>query len=156
MVVDEDFGTADSNLSFAKLNEARKKLKQNNIDMNEPMFCIANASALAALLLESEIQSIDTNTVRALVAGEIDTFMGFKFIHYEALSGVADGTDTDPVDVLCYAKSAIGLGLGQDIKVRISERDDKSYSTQVYASMTIGAVRIEEEKIAIIECVQAA
>jgi hypothetical protein len=156
MVVDEDFGSADSNLTFEKLNEARKKLKQNNIDMNEPMFCIVNASALASLLTESEIQSIDTNTVRALVAGELDTFMGFKFIHYEDLTGVADGTDTDPVDILCYAKSAVGLGLGQDIKVRISERDDKSYATQVYASLTAGAVRIEEEKIAIIECVQAA
>ena len=156
MVVDEDFGTADSNLTFEKLNEARKKLKQQNIDMNEPLYCVANASALASLLTESEIQSIDTNTVRALVAGEIDTFMGFKFVHYEDLTGVADGTDTDPVDVLCYAKSALGLGMGQDIKVRISERDDKSYATQVYASMTAGAVRIEEEKIVIIECVQAA
>lgn len=156
MVVDEDFGSANSNLTFEKLNEARRLLKKQNIDMNEPMYCIANASALSSLLLESEIQSIDTNTVRALVNGEIDSFMGFKFIHYEDLTGVADGTDTDPVDVLVYAKSAIGLGMGQDIKVRISERDDKSYATQVYACMTAGAVRIEEEKIAIIECVQSA
>jgi hypothetical protein len=156
MVVDEDFGTADSNLTFEKLNEARRLLRKNNVDMNEQMYCIANASAMHSLLLESEIQSIDTNTVRTLVAGDIDTFMGFKFVHYEDLTGVADGTDTDPVDVLVYAKSAIGLGMGQDIKVRISERDDKSYATQVYASMSAGAVRIEEEKICIVECVQAA
>lgn len=155
MVVDEDFGTADSNLTFEKLNEAKRKLRGNDIDPDEPLYCVVNADALHSLLTESEIQSIDTNTVRALVRGDLNTFMGFNFIHSERLEGVADGTDTDPIDVLCYAKSALGVALGEDIKVRMSERDDKSYATQVYASMTMGAVRIEEEKIAKIECVQS-
>jgi hypothetical protein len=155
MTVDEDFGTADSNLTFEKLNEAKRLLRGNDIDASEPLYCVLNADALHSLLTESEIQSIDTNTVRALVNGDIDTFMGFKFVHSERLEGTADGTDTAPVKVLCYAKSALGVALGQDIKVRMSERDDKSYATQVYASMSMGAVRIEEEKIAIIECVQS-
>lgn len=152
MIVDEDFGAANSNLTFEKLNEAKRLLRANDIDPDEPLYCVVNASALHSLLSESEVQSIDTNTVRALVNGDLDTFMGFKFVHSERLSGA--GTEGDPTLVLCYAKSAIGVGMGEDIKVRMSERDDKSYATQVYASMTAGAVRIEEEKIASIQCVQ--
>jgi hypothetical protein len=150
MTVDEDFGTANSNLTFEKLNEARRLLRGNDIDPDEELFCIVNADALHSLLTESEIQSIDTNTVRALVRGDIDTFMGFKFVQSERIGTQSEGF----YRVLCYAKSAIGLAMGEDIKVRMSERDDKSYATQVYASMTAGAVRIEEEKIAMVECSQ--
>jgi hypothetical protein len=35
---------------------------------------------------------------------------------------------------------------------RISERDDKNYATQVYASMSIGATRMEEKRVGYIEC----
>jgi hypothetical protein len=44
------------------------------------------------------------------------------------------------------------LALGKDMTTRISERDDKSYATQVYASMTIGATRMEETRVGYIEC----
>lgn len=152
MIVDEDFGAANSNLTFEKLNESKRLLRGNDIDPDEPMFIVVNADMLHNLLTESEIQSIDTNTVRALVRGDIDTFMGYKFIHSERISGA--GTEGDPRLALCYAKSALGVALGQDIKVRLSERDDKSYATQVYACMTLGAVRVEEDKIARIECVE--
>lgn len=152
MIVDEDHGTSNSNLTVAKLIEAKRKLIANDIDTDEEFYCIVNSSALHALLTEQTVQSSDYNTVKALVRGEIDTFMGFKFIRTERLSKSSEGF----TQVLCYTKSALGIGLGEDIKVRMSERDDKSYATQVYACMTMGAVRIEEEKIAIIECVQSA
>jgi hypothetical protein len=150
MTVDEDFGTGNSNLTFEKLNEAKRLLRGKDIDPDEELFCVVNADALHSLLTESEIQSIDTNTVRALVQGDLNTFMGFRFVHSERISTQSEGF----YQVLCYAKSAIGVAIGEDIKVRMSERDDKSYATQIYASMTMGAVRVEEEKIAIIECVQ--
>jgi hypothetical protein len=111
---------------------------------------------LHALLNDTTITSADYNTVRALVRGELNEFMGFRFVMTERLDGTADGTDTDPVICLAFAKTGIGLAIGQDIDVRISERDDKSYSTQVYASATFGATRIEDEKVISIQCVQAA
>lgn len=154
-IVDEDFGTADSNLTVAKLREAKRILDSNDVDPEEERFCIVNASALSSLLGETEVTSSDFNTVRALVQGELDTFLGFRFLRTERLLGTADGTDTDPVTCLAYARSGLGIALGQDINVRISERDDKSYATQVYASMTMGAVRVEEEKVVSIECVQS-
>ena len=154
--IGNDFGATDSNLTLEKLIEARRILTKNEVDMSEELYLVHNASALAALLNDTTITSADYNSVRALVSGQIDTFLGFKFIHCERLSGIADGTDADPVLCLAYVKSAIGLAMGKDISTRISERDDKSYATQVYASMTAGATRIEDEKVISIECVQAA
>ncbi len=154
-VVDEDFGAADSNLTVAKLREAKRILDSNDVDPEEERFMIVNASALSNLLGETEVTSADFNTVRALVQGELDTFLGFKFIRTERLLGTADGTSADPVLCVGYARSALGLALGQDINARISERDDKSYATQVYACMTMGATRVEEEKVVSVQCVQS-
>jgi hypothetical protein len=65
---------------------------------------------------------------------------------------VFDATNTD--DRLCYAftADAIKLAVGQDVLARIDERADKSYSTQVYYAMSIGATRMEEEKVVQIAC----
>ena len=155
-IVDEDFNTADSNLIVEKLIEAKRILNKNDIMMDEPLFFVYNASAQSSLLNENQIQSADYNTIKALVQGDLDTFMGFKFVMYNDLSGTADGTDTAPVKCFAYAQSGIGLGMGQDLQVRIDERADKSYATQVYASMSAGAVRIEEEKVVEVQCVQSA
>jgi hypothetical protein len=153
--VDEDFGTADSNLTLAKLVEAKRILDKNEIS-SENRTLVHNASALANLLNDTTVTSADYNSIKALVKGEIDTFLGFKFIQTELLNGTADGTDGDPVLCIAMQKDAMGLAMGQDINVRISERDDKSYATQVYASMSMGATRIEDEGVVSIECVQSA
>jgi len=39
------------------------------------------------------------------------------------------------------------LGVGKDVNARIDERADKSYATQVYYCMSIGATRMEEAKV---------
>jgi len=46
------------------------------------------------------------------------------------------------------------LALAKDINTQITQRADKSYSTQVYASMGIGATRMEEAKVVQILCTE--
>jgi len=46
------------------------------------------------------------------------------------------------------------LSLGKDIQTKITERADKSYAKQVYSCMSIGATRLEEEKVVSILCAQ--
>jgi hypothetical protein len=46
----------------------------------------------------------------------------------------------------------VKLAIGKDVTAKISERSDKSYSTQVYYAMDIGATRMEEEKVVQIPC----
>jgi hypothetical protein len=156
MIVDEDFGTTDSNMTAAKVMEARRKLRAQDIDMDEEMFLVLNSSAISALMQDSDVKDFDINTSKPMANGELPFWAGFNIIHTERLSGTADATGNDPIICLAYAKSAMGLAIGQDINVRMSERADKSYSTQVFASATFGAVRVEEEKIVQIHCAQAA
>jgi hypothetical protein len=139
-------GSAD--LSVAKLRSAKKILDAAEVDPDEERFLVCSAEQIDALLAETEVTSSDFNTIKTLVQGEIDTFMGFKFIRSERLN-----TDSTPSrQVLAFAKSAIGLAIGSDISTKISERADKNYATQVFLSMTIGATRIEEEKMVEIAC----
>jgi hypothetical protein len=105
---------------------------------------------IANLLGTTQITSSDFNTVKALAQGQVDSFLGFKFIVSNRLA--FDATNTD--DRLCYAftADAIKLAIGKDVMARIDERADKSYSTQVYYCMSIGATRMEEEKVVEIAC----
>lgn len=154
--VDEDFGTANSNLTIAKLIETRRILAHNDVDENEELTFVYNASALAALLNTTQITSADYNSVKALVKGEVDSFMGFKFVRTERIAGVADGTDTSPKLCLAFAKSGLALAIGRDVNVRIAERADMGFMTYIYGSMDLGATRVEEEKVVEVQCVQAA
>jgi hypothetical protein len=87
------------------------------------------------LLNTTEIKSSDYNTVKALVQGKIDTFLGFKFIRTQRLITSTDGSS---IACLAWRKSALLLAVGQEPKTRIGERADKSYATQVYNCMSIG------------------
>ena len=139
-------GTTDMNIT--KLHQAKKILDASDVDPDLPRHIVMKSNQFYDLLGDTQIQSSDYNTVKALVAGEIDTFMGFKFHRSERLA--TDGSG----DTLCLAwiPDGIGLSMGMDVKTEISERSDKNYSTQVYAQMCLGAVRIEDEKIVEIAC----
>ena len=86
--------------------------------------------------------------MKALVQGEVDTFLGFNFIRTERI-GVDSNSDHK---VLYYAQSGMLLALGQQPTIKISERSDKNHATQVFASMVIGSTRMEENLVGYIEC----
>lgn len=136
-------------LTVAKLRTAKKILMQNEVDVaNDPLYIAVTATQIDNLLGTTEVTSSDYNTVKALVQGQIDTFMGFKFIQIERLG--VDGSG----DRRCFAwaKSGLHVGMWNDITTRISERSDKSYATQVYVKGTFGATRTEEKKVVEIIC----
>jgi len=135
-------------LTVAKLLSAKEILDGADVDPEEERFCILSAKQVTDLLNTTEVKSSDYNTVKALAQGQLDTFLGFKFIRSERL-----GTDTNgDRQVTVYNKSGLGLAMGSEIQTRISERDDKNYATQVFLSMTIGATRVEDEKVVEIAC----
>jgi len=139
---------ADSNLTIGKLRRAQFLMLSQEVVSEadeEEMFCILTASQLQGLLRTTEVTSADYNTVRALVKGEIDTFMGFKFKRTERLTKTGDDRS-----VLFYPRSAITLGLADELTVDIGPRRDKRNSVQVYVTGSFGAVRMWEEKV--IEC----
>ena len=77
-VVTEDEGGTDTGLNVAKLRAAKKLLDKNNVPMDN-RHIIIHANSLASILGETSVTSADFNTVRALVSGELNTFLGFTF-----------------------------------------------------------------------------
>ena len=141
-------GASDTGLNITKLRAAKQNLDANDIDADIPRFCIINAKQLQNLLAETEITSSDYNVVKALVQGEVNTFLGFNFIRTERIE-----TDTNSDHkVLYFAQDGMLLGLAAQPQIKISDRADKNHATQVFASMTIGSTRMEEGKVGYIEC----
>ena len=143
-------------LTLQKLLDAKGKLDAADCDPNEERYIAVTSTQLIDLLGITEIKDADFNTVRALVRGEVDTFLGFKFIICNRLSypygltSVAANFRSIPV----WLKSGVVLALGKEINTQITQRADKSYATQVYASMGIGATRMEEAKVVQILCTE--
>ncbi len=78
LTVSNDIGGSDTNLNVAKLREAKRLLDKNNVDPGDRHIVI-HANSLASLLSETAVTSSDFNSVKALVQGDINTFLGFTF-----------------------------------------------------------------------------
>jgi hypothetical protein len=143
-------------LTLQKLLDAKGKLDAADCDPNEERYIAVTSVQLTDLLNISEIKDADFNTVRALVRGEVDTFLGFKFIVCNRITFPYGQTSVAASfrSIPCWVKSGVLLALAKDINTRIDQRADKSYATQVYAAMGIGAVRMEEEKVVQILCTE--
>jgi hypothetical protein len=80
---------------------------------------VLRALALQQLLKDTEVTSTDYNTVRALVNGDLDSYMGFKFHKIGTRKeGGLPGVVADR-EAFAYQKSAIGLAIGIDMKTTI-------------------------------------
>jgi len=137
-------------LTIAKLIAAKKFFDLNDVDPSIARYVVCGATQIADLLGTTQVTSSDFNTVKALAAGDIDTFMGFKFILSNRLN--FDATNTDDRLAFAFSQDSIKLGVGKDITAKIDVRADKSYATQVYTCMDIGAVRMQETKVFQIPC----
>ena len=140
-------------LTIAKLLSAKKILDNNDVDPSLKRYIVCGPQQISDLLGTTSVTSADFNTVRALSTGEVNSFLGFEFIMSTRLN--KDATNTTDRLVFAYTEDAIKLGIGKDIAAKISERADKSYSTQVYYCMSLGAVRMEEKKVVQIPCHEA-
>ena len=145
----QQIAVGGTGLTIAKLRQARRILMANEVDVAmDPLYIAVTATQLDELLGTTEVTSSDYNTVKTLVSGDIDTFLGFKFIQVERLG--LDGSGDRRC--IAWAKSGLHLGMWNDITTKISERADKSYATQVYVKGTFGATRTEEKKVVEIIC----
>lgn len=136
-------------LTKAKLLSAKQKLDEAEVQEDERFF-ICESQQITDLLNLTEVASADFNTVRALVEGKIDSWLGFKFIRTQRLS--VDGSSSR----LCYAyhRWGIQLAIQKEPTVKIDQRSDKNYAWQVFLSMSLGATRLEEERVVEVACAE--
>ena len=144
--VGNDIGGTDTNMNVAKLRQAKGLMDKNNVPPTDRNIVI-HSNGLQSLLAETAVTSSDFNTVKALVNGELDTFLGFKFhvIGDRTEGGLAiDGS----LDRTCFAfhKDAIGYGEGIAPKTEINYIPEKT-SFLVASMLSAGATVIDAEGI---------
>lgn len=167
LAAEESAPGTPTNLNVDTLRMIAYKFDKADIDPSIQRHLAVTASQIKSLLAETEVTSQDFASVKALVQGQIDTFMGFKFHRLERLPLVAATYDTSTGAVdsgggslsadyarrcLAWAQDGVVLAVGRDMEAKIEKRADKNYATQVFARMSIGATRIEEEKVVEIVC----
>jgi len=143
-VVAINYGGTNVGLTIPKLIEAQRILRKNEaLSDGDQAYIAINAKAMADLLNSTQATNADYNSVRALVRGEIDSFVGFKFVHTELIP--LDGNSY--LRLPCWVKTGLLFTSGLEVQTRVSERADKRFSTYVYARAGFGAVRMQEKKI---------
>lgn len=141
-----------SNLTVGKLRRARYLFDSTESAMDgEPLYAVVTASQIQSLLRTTEVTNADYNTVKALVNGEVNTFMGFNFVRTELLPKSGNVRDC-----LFFAQQGLCLAVAQDINVDVGPRRDKRNSTQIYVSASFGASRMWEEKVLKVQCDETA
>lgn len=100
--------------TVAKLREASKILTDRGVDEGD-RYIAFTAEDRQNLLGEEEATSSDYNTIKALVNGQIDSFVGFKF---KVIESRDEGGLPSNV-AYAWHKSAMGLAVGMDVQTRI-------------------------------------
>lgn len=143
--------TTAGGMTVAKLREAKKIFLENEVDIDTDLLFVAlKGKQHDDLLGDTQATSLDYTDRPVLVDGRIKRFMGFNFIDSQRLLDNGSSRDRCPA----WAMSGMHLKIWKDKEVRITERDDKNYSTQVFSSMMFGATRTEQGKVIDILCTQ--
>jgi len=139
---------ANTGLTVEKLRRAARLLDQHGVPESERTF-VASAVAKEQLLGSTQVTSADYNSVKALVNGEIDTFLGFKFVFLP--DGIISKTG-NVAKYYAFHKTGLCYADLEELFLRVDDRTDLSYDRQLYYAMQGGAGRLEEEKVVEVEC----
>ncbi len=139
---------AASNMTLDKWLSGIDILNGNDYTEQDRVLVIGS-SQLKSLLNTTEIKSADYNAIKALVNGQINTFLGCDVVR---LSNDIIAKEGDNRMCLLFAKKAMGLAVGQDVTSRITEESTLHFAKQLYFSMSMGASRLEEDGVVEIPC----
>jgi hypothetical protein len=161
--------TSGVNLNVKTLRAVKQKFDANDVSEEIMKGFAITSFQVQSLLAQTEVTSADYASVKALVMGEVNSFMGFNFVRTERLprsasnvtynvasgvvgSGTGTITAANSRRCIAWAMDGLLLATAQDINGKIDVLPTKHYSTQVYASLHLGATRMEEEKVVEVIC----
>lgn len=138
-------GTTNTDLTVAVLISACEKLNANSVPSTDRYFA-HSAKQLADLLNTTSVTSADYNSVKALVNGTVDSFLGMKFV----LIGNRDegGLPVSGNDVtgFIWHKRAMGFSKAQDLETSMDWIPEKR-AYLVGGDFSAGAVVIDDKGI---------
>ncbi|RMV69993.1 hypothetical protein ALP05_02356 [Pseudomonas caricapapayae] len=140
-------------LTKAKIIQAKTIFRRNEADgmAGEELFMIYSAQAAADILSDTQLTSADFMASKFLESGDVvGKWMGFTWIPSERMNKVGNTRYLN-----AYAKSGVVLGKGQEITTKVGEDPGKGFNVRIYAKQSLGSVRVEEEKVVEIACLES-
>lgn len=141
--------SAAAGLTVAKLIEAKRILRHNQVDLeSDPVTLIIGSQQESDLLNQVQVVSTEFNDRPVLVDGRLTRFMGFNIVFSERLQ-----YGSSVRKCIAFAKSGLYLGVWRDMQNTVTIRNDLSGQPyQLYTSVSYGATRTQPGKIIEIDC----
>lgn len=143
--VDQDVGGTGTGLNTAKLRRLKRLMDAAGVPATDRYF-VHSALGLEQLLGETDVTSSDFNSVKALVNGEVDTWLGFKF-------KMIEDRDEGGLDVTAnirknfgYHKAGVGLAVGINMMTKIDWIAEKT-SWLINGMFSAGSVVIDDNGV---------
>ena len=144
-------GGGAQQMSIADLTNARNLLEAAENDEDDGdyrWYGVLTAKSRQHLLDEDptagpSVTSSDYAAVKALVNGQVDTFLGFKFLKSQRMD--IDGSNIR--DNFFWVKSSMQLAVGQEPRSFIDVIPQKRHSIQVRHELDGGATRMDEKGV---------
>jgi len=145
-------------LTVAKLMKARELLRRNAYSSRDKLYFVCTSDQISSLLHDSKLTSIDYNSVRALVSGEVDTYLGFKFIISDLLPLIIPSDFANGYSIRdCYAFSENSMVFAR-VKGAFKGNADRLPANMdnilVKAIDSIGAVRMEDTSVVTVKVLE--
>jgi len=110
--------SASRNFDLTSIRSAKGHLDDIESE-SEGRFIVVRALAMQKLLEDTTVTSTDFNTIRALVNGELNTFLGFTFkVIGSRVEGGLPGVAVDRT-AFAWHRESIGIAVGIDLKTTI-------------------------------------
>ena len=139
-------GDGTASISFDFITEVQERFMQADIDPAQPKVAVIGPTQVRKLLQLTEQTSADYVSRQALqqlnASGIVMNWMGFTWI----MSTRLNAPDVGELDCLFYTPDALGLQINEDITLQVAQDPSASFDWRLYSRMTIGCVRVQDEK----------
>lgn len=155
LTVDTNVGGATTGLNTAKCRRARRLLNDKGVPKGRgDRTWLLSAEGMEQLLGDSDANTVDKNTIKALFDGEIQYWVGFDFIEVEERDeGGLPKVGNDRTN-LAYHKMAAGLAVGINMRTEVNYVPVKT-SHLANGIFSAGSVGIDAEGIVEITTTEA-
>ena len=130
-------------ISIDNILEVQEKFYKNDIDPDESKVMVISPTIQRKLMSLMEVTSGDYQNSKALATGMLPNWMGFDWVVSNRLLVPVAGQ----ISCLAFTKRALGFQVNRDITAKVAEDPSLSFAWRIYAAMTMGAVRTEDEHI---------
>ena len=136
-------GDGTGAISIDNILEVQEKFYKNDIDPDESKVMVISPTVQRKLMSLMEVTSGDFQNSKALATGMLPDWMGFTWVVSNRLLVPSAGQ----ISCLAFTKRALGFQVNRDITAKVAEDPSLSFAWRIYAAMTMGAVRTQDEQI---------